>query len=165
MDKSIVALVPVDTYEQEAVDAAVRTGLDLLGGIGAFVKPEEKILLKPNLLSGALPQKAITTHPAVFAAVAKLLREAGYGHLSYGDSPGNPASSPDKAAADDASAEAPEEEADAGADDDDDDDVSTGEELSDLFNEDVVAGLVIGFVAGAALVGGGVLLHKLIFSD
>ncbi len=99
MDKSIVALVPVDTYEQEAVDAAVRTGLDLLGGIGAFVKPEEKILLKPNLLSGALPQKAITTHPAVFAAVAKLLREAGYGHLSYGDSPGNPASSPDKAAA------------------------------------------------------------------
>ena len=99
MDKSIVALVPVDTYEQEAVDAAVRAGVDLLGGIGAFVKPEEKILLKPNLLSGALPQKAITTHPAVFAAVAKLLREAGYGHLSYGDSPGNPASSPDKAAA------------------------------------------------------------------
>ena len=99
MDKSIVALVPVDTYEQAAVDAAVRKGVELLGGIGAFVKPEEKILLKPNLLSGALPQKAITTHPAVFSAAVKLLRDAGYEHLSYGDSPGNPASSPDKAAA------------------------------------------------------------------
>jgi uncharacterized protein (DUF362 family)/Pyruvate/2-oxoacid:ferredoxin oxidoreductase delta subunit len=99
MDKSIVALVPVDTYEQAAVDAAVRKGMELLGGIGAFVKPEEKILLKPNLLSGALPQKAITTHPAVFSAVVKLLREAGYEHLSYGDSPGNPATTPVKAAA------------------------------------------------------------------
>ena len=98
MHKSIVALVPADSYDQDTVDAAVRTGIGLLGGIGRFVKPEEKILLKPNLLSGALPQKAITTHPAVFAAVAALLREAGYTHLSYGDSPGNPATSPGKAA-------------------------------------------------------------------
>ena len=98
MGKSTVALVPVDTYEQEKADAAVRTGVELLGGIGRFVKPEEKILLKPNLLSGALPQKAITTHPAVFSAVAKLLREAGYQHLSYGDSPGNPVTTPEKAA-------------------------------------------------------------------
>ena len=99
MEKSTVALVPVSTYEQAEVDAAVRAGIGLLGGIGRFVKPDEKILLKPNLLSGALPQKAITTHPAVFAAVVSLLREEGYGHLSYGDSPGNPATSPGKAAA------------------------------------------------------------------
>ena len=98
MDKSIVALVPVSSYDQAEVDAAVRTGVELLGGIGAFVKKEEKILLKPNLLSGALPQKAITTHPAVFSAVCRLLREAGYAHLSYGDSPGNPVTTPEKAA-------------------------------------------------------------------
>ena len=96
MEKSTVALVPADSYEQEKVDAAVREGIGLLGGIGRFVKPEEKILLKPNLLSGALPQKAITTHPAVFSAAARLLREAGYAHLSYGDSPGNPATTPGK---------------------------------------------------------------------
>lgn len=98
MEKSAVALVPADNYEQETADAAVRAGIDLLGGIGAFVKPEEKILLKPNLLAGSLPQKAVTTHPAVFSAVAKLLREAGYEHLSYGDSPGNPVTTPEKAA-------------------------------------------------------------------
>ena len=99
MNMTKVALVPVNTYEQSAVDNAVRTGIDLLGGIGRFVQPQEKILLKPNMLSGALPQKAITTHPAVFTAVAKLLQEYGYTHLSYGDSPGNPATTPVKAAA------------------------------------------------------------------
>ena len=99
MEKSTVALVPAYSYDQAEVDAAVRTGIGLLGGIGRFVKPEEKILLKPNLLSGALPQKAITTHPAVFSAAASLLREAGYDRLTYGDSPGNPVTSPGKAAA------------------------------------------------------------------
>ena len=96
--KHRVVLVPLSTYDQPAVDAAVLKGMELLGGIQQFVKAEEKILLKPNLLVRALPQKAITTHPAVFSAVCKLLREEGYKHLSYGDSPGNPTTTPDKAA-------------------------------------------------------------------
>ena len=98
MEKTLVALVPLGSYDQPLVDEAVRQGVELLGGIGRFVKPEERILLKPNLLSRAQPQKAITTHPAVFAAVAKLLRDEGYAHLSYGDSPGSPTTSPEKAA-------------------------------------------------------------------
>ena len=52
--KHTVALIPLSTYEQSAVDAAVRQGVELLGGIGQFVKPEEKIVLKPNLLVRAL---------------------------------------------------------------------------------------------------------------
>ena len=96
--KHTVALIPLSTYEQSAVDAAVCQGVKLLGGIGQFVQPGEKIVLKPNLLARALPQKAITTHPAVFSAVCRLLREEGYDHLSYGDSPGNPTTTPDKAA-------------------------------------------------------------------
>ena len=98
MEKHPVALIPITTYDQAAVDAAVLQGVDLLGGIARFVQPEERVLLKPNLLSRALPQKAITTHPAVFSAVCRLLHESGYTHLSYGDSPGNPTTSPDKAA-------------------------------------------------------------------
>ena len=97
MEKHPVALIPIATYDQAAVDTAVLQGVDLLGGIARFVQPEERVLLKPNLLSRALPQKAITTHPAV-SAVCRLLRESGYTHLSYGDSPGNPTTSPDKAA-------------------------------------------------------------------
>ena len=98
MDKHIVVLIPLGSYEQPLVDAAVREGFELLGGVEKFVHPEEKILLKPNLLARALPQKAITTHPAVFSAVCRALSEAGCKHLSYGDSPGNPTTTPDKAA-------------------------------------------------------------------
>ena len=98
MEKTLVALVPLDNYDQPQVDEAVRQGVALLGGIGQFVRPEERVLLKPNLLSRAQPQKAITTHPAVFAAVAKLLRDGGYAHVSYGDSPGSPATTVEKAA-------------------------------------------------------------------
>ena len=96
--KHAVALIPLDTYDQPRVDEAVRQAAELLGGVRQFVRPEEKIVLKPNLLARALPQKAITTHPAVFAAVCRLLREEGCQHLSYGDSPGNPTTTPDKAA-------------------------------------------------------------------
>lgn len=103
-----VALIPIDTYEQDAVDAAVRTGFSLLGGLPQLLDPEQKILLKPNLLGKAPPQKAVTTHPAVFAAVAKALQEAGCAHLSYGDSPGNPTATPAKVAATSGIAEAAE---------------------------------------------------------
>ncbi len=96
---AVVSFIPVNSYDQHIVDEAVKTGINLLGGIRQFVQPEEKILLKPNMLTGALPQKAITTHPAVFAAVARVLQEAGCTQLTYGDSPGNPATTPVKAAA------------------------------------------------------------------
>ncbi|HNX92839.1 MAG TPA: DUF362 domain-containing protein, partial [Syntrophomonas sp.] len=42
---------------------------------------------KPNLLSADPPEKCVTTHPAVFRAIAEALQNAGV-HLTYGDSPG-----------------------------------------------------------------------------
>ena len=81
-----VALVRCMRYDPEAVEAAVRRGIDLCGGIGAFFKPGERIVLKPNVLSGTPPELCVTTHPAVFAAVAKVLQNSGL-VLSYGDSP------------------------------------------------------------------------------
>jgi len=51
------------------------------------------------------------------------------------------------------------------ADEDDDDDegkFTPGSDLSDIFTEDAIAGMIVGFVAGAAVVGGGVLIHKII---
>lgn len=97
MESHFVALVPVDSYEQTRVDAAVAQGIQLLGGLQQFISTDEKILLKPNLLGKALPQRAVTTHPAVFEAVAKQLRAFGCKQLSFGDSPG-PACSPTQAA-------------------------------------------------------------------
>jgi uncharacterized protein (DUF362 family)/Pyruvate/2-oxoacid:ferredoxin oxidoreductase delta subunit len=81
-----VALVCCEEYDETAVYEAVGRGLALLGGAGRFVQPGETILLKPNLLVFSTPGQAVTTHPAVFGAVARHLQAAG-AHLSYGDSP------------------------------------------------------------------------------
>ena len=87
--KSKVAIVPCENYEYENVYRALETALDMLGGIDKFVLRDEKILLKPNLLVKAAPEKAATTHPAVFKAVGQLLKEGGYENIKYGDSSGN----------------------------------------------------------------------------
>ena len=52
MSKSRVALVRCETYDDDKVYKAIRSGLDLLGGISRFAKPGERIVLKPNVLIG-----------------------------------------------------------------------------------------------------------------
>jgi uncharacterized protein (DUF362 family)/Pyruvate/2-oxoacid:ferredoxin oxidoreductase delta subunit len=87
MDRSTVALVRCDGYDPDTVFAALERGLDLLGGLDRFVRPGERILLKPNILAGDGPEKAVTTHPAVLAGCVRLFR-AGGAMVSFGDSPG-----------------------------------------------------------------------------
>lgn len=88
--KSKVAVIPCDSYDPGMVSAAIEKGIALLGGWERFVHKEEKLLLKPNLLNRAEVDKAVTTHPSVFEAVAKELRNNGYERVWYGDSPGHP---------------------------------------------------------------------------
>lgn len=90
MMKSTVVLLPCSSYQEDTVYKAVKQGIDLLGGLQQFIKTDEKILVKPNLLSSATPDKAITTHPSVFGALLRCLREEGYASVTYGDSPGSP---------------------------------------------------------------------------
>ena len=82
-----VALVRCTSYDPDEVTAAVGRGIELLGGAGRFVRPGESILLKPNLLVPRTANRAVTTHPSVFRAVAAHLKDAG-AVLTYGDSPG-----------------------------------------------------------------------------
>ncbi|MCK9225641.1 MAG: DUF362 domain-containing protein [Candidatus Muirbacterium halophilum] len=49
---------------------------------------QSKILLKPNLLKAAIPEKVVTTHPAVFEAIISVLKDNGYNNICAGDSPG-----------------------------------------------------------------------------
>lgn len=86
MNKTRVAAIRCDTYDNEQVLKAIKTGIDLLGGISLFAKPGERIVMKPNILIGTDPDKGVTTHPAVFRAVGKLLKDAG-ASVYYGDSP------------------------------------------------------------------------------
>ncbi len=86
MRKSRVALVRCESYDYPEVRRAVERGLALLGGIGRFMKKGQRVLLKPNLLVGDAPEKAVNTHHAVFRAVAEIAGATG-ALLSYGDSP------------------------------------------------------------------------------
>ncbi len=83
---SRVVLIRCVSYEYNEVKASVQRGLGLLGGPGRFVKKGQKLLLKPNLLISELPERCVTTHPAVFRAVAEEFLKTG-AVVSYGDSP------------------------------------------------------------------------------
>jgi uncharacterized protein (DUF362 family)/Pyruvate/2-oxoacid:ferredoxin oxidoreductase delta subunit len=82
-----VSLYPLSSYAPNATLSAMRELLAPLGGMAAFVKPGQRVLLKPNLLAGKAPEKAVTTHPEIVRAVITLVKEVG-GDISLGDSPG-----------------------------------------------------------------------------
>jgi uncharacterized protein (DUF362 family)/NAD-dependent dihydropyrimidine dehydrogenase PreA subunit len=86
MNKTVAAL-ECREYIDEQVHSTVRAAIDLLGGIKSFVRPGERILIKPNLLAGKPAEAAVTTHPSVVGAVIRLVKEAG-GTPVVGDSPG-----------------------------------------------------------------------------
>lgn len=87
MNMSKVAIVKCENYDPENVYDSLKRAMDLLGGINSFVKKDEKILLKPNVLFGRAPAKGTTTHPAVFEAIIRILLDVKV-KVSFGDSPG-----------------------------------------------------------------------------
>ena len=86
-NKSLVALIPCESYDNEKVYEAISKGIELIGGIDSLINNNERILVKPNLLSSSNPDKAITTNPSVFGSILRYLKENGYQNITYGDSP------------------------------------------------------------------------------
>jgi uncharacterized protein (DUF362 family)/Pyruvate/2-oxoacid:ferredoxin oxidoreductase delta subunit len=84
--RSSVSIVKCQDYDEDRVLSALRQGIDLIGGIQVFVKKGRRVLLKPNLLFGKSPEKAVTTHPSILRGMIQIVREAG-GIPSIGDSP------------------------------------------------------------------------------
>ncbi len=81
-----VSLIRAETYETEALHQHLVLLLAPMGGMAHFVKPGDRVLLKPNLLTGARPTKECTTRPEIVYCVAKLVQAAG-GKPFLGDSP------------------------------------------------------------------------------
>src|SRR3990170_7391324 len=74
---SKVSITRCSSYDKNAVLRAITDALELLGGVETFVRRSERILVKPNLLSGKPPEAAVTTHPEIVRAVLIILKEAG----------------------------------------------------------------------------------------
>ncbi len=83
----IITIEKASSYDQKEIKPAINRLLEPLGGMGRFVKPGERVLLKPNMLSAKPPEAAVTTHPEVLRAVIELVQEAN-GIPLVGDSPG-----------------------------------------------------------------------------
>jgi uncharacterized protein (DUF362 family)/ferredoxin len=91
---SKLAIIQLDDYRREDLRAGFRTAFAELGLADLF-QPNEDIIIKPNLLSGVAPDRAVTPHPEVFRALILSLRDLRL-DLAYGDSPA--LDSPEKAA-------------------------------------------------------------------
>jgi uncharacterized protein (DUF362 family)/Pyruvate/2-oxoacid:ferredoxin oxidoreductase delta subunit len=84
--KSKVSIVKRQNYDEDKVLDGLRKAIGLLGGIEQFVQEGNRVLLKPNLLYGKTPEKAVTTHPSIVKGMIKIVREGG-GIPFIGDSP------------------------------------------------------------------------------
>src|SRR5512136_1907244 len=84
--KNAVSIVTCGRYDEADVLKCLRRAIDLIGGIETFVRPGNRVLLKPNLLYGKSPEKAVTTHPSIMKGMISIVREAG-GIPFIGDSP------------------------------------------------------------------------------
>lgn len=83
---STVIIKQVSTYDHALVSKAVKEIFDSLGGITEFIKPGQRVLVKPNLLGPSSPEEALVTHPMVVRAVVECVLKAG-GRPFVSDSP------------------------------------------------------------------------------
>jgi len=67
--------------------AAIDRLVGPFGGWGATVKPGDRVAVKVNLLRGAPPERAVSTHPETLRCVLRALREEG-AEPFVADSPG-----------------------------------------------------------------------------
>ena len=85
--KARVCLHAVPSYDRHQIEQGLEAVLDPLGGMAAYVTEGQRVLIKPNMLAGKHPEKAVTTHPEVVRAVIRQVQRVG-GVAVVGDSPG-----------------------------------------------------------------------------
>lgn len=66
----------------------VRRSLDHIGGIGAYVRPGQTVLLKPNQTVFYTSDEGCTTDPLVIGALIRLAKEAGAAKVQVAESSG-----------------------------------------------------------------------------
>jgi len=88
-----VAIVKCSSYSPSelynSIKRAISLSLGKEGESGLAINFKDKtVLLKPNILSGASPEKAVTTHPEFVKQCILCIKELGAKRIIVGDSPG-----------------------------------------------------------------------------
>lgn len=78
-------IVKCKDYNEETIRKALKKTVNFR----EFVKKEDKVLIKPNLLMAANPDRLITTNPALVKEIIRELNKIG-AHIIVADSPGGP---------------------------------------------------------------------------
>ncbi len=73
---SKVALLGCPEYDLDTLKGKIAKGFDLIG-FDPKQFENKRVLLKPNLLTSAAPEKAVITHPVFFRAVVQLVKANG----------------------------------------------------------------------------------------
>ncbi|CEN25181.1 DUF362 domain-containing protein [Paraclostridium sordellii] len=82
-----VSIRKCDDYNYENIKASIEKNLNDIGGIEKYIKPNSKVLIKPNLLMKKSPKEATTTHPTVVKVVCEILLRLNC-EVIIADSPG-----------------------------------------------------------------------------
>ncbi len=85
MGSNTVSIVKCGSYSPDSVYNAIKKAYEKSGG---FDVKGKKLLLKPNVLSGSPPEKAVCTHPEFVRQAVRLFFELGAEKIYAGDSPG-----------------------------------------------------------------------------
>ncbi len=75
--QSGMALSKVGIGKDKDYRKLVRQVIALIGGMGAFVKPGARVVIKPNMSFDRPPEMGATTHPLVVRTLAEMALEAG----------------------------------------------------------------------------------------
>ena len=83
---SLPKILEAQTYPDVAVvkgnpSAAARRAVEMIGGMGRFVKPGQKVVIKPNMSFAREPETGANTHPDVVRELVVMCKEAGAGKI------------------------------------------------------------------------------------
>lgn len=79
----------VKEYDETKIYSAICKSMEALD-IASDLRPDLKVVIKPNLIMAKGPEAPVTTHPLVIRAVARWLREHGITKITLAESSGGP---------------------------------------------------------------------------
>jgi len=85
LDENKISIVQISN---DNIEEAVYESLELINASKLFIKENMTILIKPNILKGENPERAVTTHPEIVRAVIKWIRNQSESKIIVAESSG-----------------------------------------------------------------------------